>query len=316
MAPWALAMAVGFGVAAKAPVPRVLLGAFLALVPFACCAAVRVIAWGRPGPLALMAKPSDIDHGLAYVGAACVVTLMPLLVLAPIALRRTPVALAIVVAAIVHMAAIVAVGGDWMPYARLTVPVAPTLAWAAVLLAARAHPIGTGVRAAAAIALGASFIARGGTAGRRVGADRSELVREAIPVFADARRVAALDIGWVGAATSADVVDLAGVTDPEIAALPGGHTSKRVDSMFLLSRDPDLLVLYAPVGLPKSDLTSWRDAVFSRVVEARLAEDDVVARHFTPAAWLPLGDRGAGYVVLRAVRPPSPDDSLPTPISR
>ena len=87
---------------------------------------------------------------------------------------------------------------------------------------------------------------------------------DARPLLEGASRVAALDVGWVGAATDADVVDLAGLTDPEIAALPGGHTSKRVDAMFLLARDPDVLVFYRP----------------PRVVEARLEADDVVARHF------------------------------------
>ena len=33
--------------------------------------------------------------------------------------------------------AIIVVGGDWMPYARLMVPVVPSLAWAAVLIAGR-----------------------------------------------------------------------------------------------------------------------------------------------------------------------------------
>jgi hypothetical protein len=68
--------------------------------------------------------------------------------------------------------------------------------------------------------------------------------------------------------------------------------------MFLLGRDPGALLLYAAAGLPGQDLAAWRDAGYGRLVEARLAHDDVVARHFTPVAWLPLGDAGAGYVLL------------------
>jgi hypothetical protein len=116
--------------------------------------------------------------------------------------------------------------------------------------------------------------------------------------LADAHEVAALDVGWVSAATEADIVDLAGLTDPEIAALPGGHTSKRIQGRFFLSRDPDAWLVYAPEGLP-ADLGSWRQARYPRVVEARLVHDDAVARRFMPTAWLPLGTRGAGYVLLR-----------------
>jgi hypothetical protein len=113
--------------------------------------------------------------------------------------------------------------------------------------------------------------------------------------------VAALDVGWVGAATEADIVDLAGVTDPSIAALPGGHTSKRIDARLLLERDTDALLLYMPQGLPEGGTTAWREGTYGRVVEARLAADDVTARHFTDVAFLPLGSHGAGYILLRAL---------------
>ena len=50
------------------------------------CAAVRLVVFGRPAPLAVLAKPSDLAHGAIYVGAATLVVLTPLLVLAPLAL--------------------------------------------------------------------------------------------------------------------------------------------------------------------------------------------------------------------------------------
>jgi hypothetical protein len=185
-----------------------------------------------------------------------------------------------------------------MPYARLWAPVVPSLVIAALLAGEHAAALPTALRAAAAVALGALLIARGGTSGRTVGADRHALIVAARPWLAPLGRVAALDIGWVGAATPGEVVDLAGVTDPEVAALPGGHTSKRVGAMFLLARDPGALVLYAGAGVPGGDLAAWRDAAYGRAVEARLAHDDVIARHFAPVAWLPLGAAGAGYVLL------------------
>ena len=255
-----------------------------------------------PAPLAVLAKPSDVAHGLAYAGAACVVTVVPVLVLAPVAIARQPRALAIGIAALVQVAAIVVVGGDWMPYARLLVPVVPSLVYAAVLASGAAHPVATAVRSVAALALGVALLARFGTPGREVGADRAALVRDAAPWIADARaaRVAALDVGWVSAATESDIVDLGGLTDREIAALPGGQTSKRVDARFLLAREPDALLVYAPFGLPPGGLGAWTETATSRVVEARLLDEDVVARRFVATAWLPLGSSGTGYIALRS----------------
>jgi hypothetical protein len=314
LAPWATVLAVGFAavawqgsphdrrgqIATTARAGRCALAAAIALGPFCACALVRVAAWGRPAPLALLAKPSDLDHGLAYAGAACVVTIVPVLVLAPLALWRAPPALVVVVAAIAHVGAIITVGGDWMPYARLMVPVIPSLVWAAAVAAEHAHPAATALRLLLAFATSVWLLAHGGARGRRVGPDRAALVLAARAPLAGASRIASLDVGWVGAATEAHVVDLAGVTDPVIAALPGGHTSKRVDATLLLEQRPDALLLYLPHGLPAGGLASWRDADFTRGVEARLGSDDVVAEHFAPAAWLPLGSEGAGYVVLKA----------------
>ena len=92
----------------------------------------------------------------------------------------------------------------------------------------------------AAVVLGIAICATAAPQGRHVDEDRRELVARARPVLAGSRVVAALDVGWVGAATEAEIVDLAGLTDPSIAALPGGHTSKSVDLPMLLEREVDL----------------------------------------------------------------------------
>ncbi len=301
MAPWACVLAVGMTVTAGGGVARWIEAAAIALGPFTLCAVVRTLAWGRPAPLAVLAKPSDLEHGFAYAGAACAVTLVPVLVLAPIALVRQPRALTIVLAAVAHVASIVVVGGDWMPYARLMVPVLPTLTYAAALIAGDGRPAATAARSLLAGVLGVTLLARGGTSGRSVGADREALVASARPVLdgEGVRRVASLDVGWVSAATEADIVDLAGLTDPEIAALPGGHTSKRVDARFLLARAPDALLIYAPLGRPAGGIEAWPETAVQRAVEARLIREEVIAQRFGATAWLPLGTRGAGYVLLR-----------------
>jgi hypothetical protein len=305
MAPWACVLAVGAALAARQAVARVALAGLVSLGPFAACALVRVLVFGRAAPLSVMAKPSDLAHGLAYAAAASVVALAPVLAAAPLALRRSPAALVVVVAAIAHVCAVIVAGGDWMPFGRLLAPIIPSLCLAAVLAGQHSSRVVGAARAAMALGLGVWLLVRFEPVvadGRRVTADREALVALARQVLSPMARVAALDIGWVGAATDADVLDLAGLTDPEIAALPGGHTSKRVSSILVVTRDPDALVLFAPSGLPPDGLAAWDRATYGRTVEARLARDPVIARHFAPRAWLPLGAAGGGYVVLQALR--------------
>ena len=95
--------------------------------------------------------------------------------------------------------------------------------------------------------------------------------------------MAALDVGWVSAATEASIVDLAGLTDASIAMLPGGHTSKRVDTSMLLDRNVDTMIVYSDV----------------RVVELRIVRSELFDARFEKTAELPLGSRGAFYTVYR-----------------
>jgi hypothetical protein len=301
MAVWASVLAVSATLASqRRRDSSALWAAAVALVPALACAALRACVWGRPVPLAVLAKPGTVEQGLAYVVVAFAVSLVPVVALAPFALVRDRRAMAIVVAFLAHMAAVAILGGDWMPFSRLVVPVVPSLAYASVLVARRAHRGLMALRAAVAISFGATVIARGPVQqARHVGWDRAELIARARPWLAATSSVAALDIGWVGAATDADIVDLAGLTDPDVATLPGGHTSKRVGTMFLLSRRVGTILFYLPRGLPDGTLERWTEAEYSRVVEARLGLDPVLARHYAAVAWLPLGAAGAGYVLLR-----------------
>jgi hypothetical protein len=286
---------------------EVAVAAVLALAPFFVCAAVRAFAFGSLVPLSVSAKPSDVAHGLAYLGAGVVVSVGPLAALAPVAIFRglggessheRRLAAALGVAVLVHLVVIVVVGGDWMPYARLFVPVVPAALVAASELA------GSSVAGALRLALAATlglvvFVARG-PSGRQVMRDRHALVEAARPVLSQTKGVAALDIGWVSAATEAPIVDLAGLTDPEIAALRGGHTSKAVAPRVLLDRGVDELLVYttsvasAPAeGSPVDSLPGIRG------VEARLLASELVRTRFRLVGVLPLGAAGAGYVRLK-----------------
>jgi len=268
--PWALVVASGarYG---SAP---------LAFAPFAACALVRVLSFGSPAPLAVQAKPSDLAHGAVYAVAAIVVVLTPIL-----AARRphTRIAKTLVIACIVHACVVVVVGGDWMPYARLLVPIAPSLAVVFVETAKSAPAWTTNARVGIAAVLGVILAWRAAPAGRGVLADRAALVRDARPVFANAKTIAALDIGWVSAAApdGARIVDLAGLTDPTIAVLPGGHTSKHVDVPMLLDRGVDTVVIYSS----------------PRVVEQRILRTPLFGERFERTTTLALGTRGDAYDV-------------------
>src|SRR5207248_6111343 len=103
-----------------------------------------------------------------------------------------------------------------------------------------------------------------------------------------------------------------GLTDPTIAALPGGHTSKRVDAAMLLDRNVDAVLLWVARDIETVGPADWRDARFGHVTAARLAASDLFAERYAFAAALPLGDRGGGYVVLR-LRPrvTTPSEAAP-----
>jgi hypothetical protein len=297
LVPWAIIVAVGFEAVRGTTPARALLAVVMAAFPFALCCAIRVVVFGHAAPLSLSAKPSDLMHGLAYVGAASLASLAPALAFAPLALTRAErPARVLAVAGLEHVVAVACAGGDWMPYARLMVPIVPSLLLVFLFVAAHGHRLVVGARVVATFALAGYLLWTAAPAGRRVSADRERLIRDAGPYLRDARCVAALDVGWPSAATEAQIVDLGGLTDPEVAALRGGQTSKRINDYWLLGRHPDILLAYvARLDLP---LEQWRDIPFPRGLEARLASSDLLAEHFAPMAFLALGDAGAGYIVL------------------
>jgi hypothetical protein len=294
--PWATVIAVGF----SAPSPLGALGAVaLASAPFGACCLARLLAFGHVAPLAIAAKPSDVAHGLVYVGAASLAALAPLLAFAPMAIASAgrPVK-TLALAGATHLAAVAVAGGDWMPYARLIAPIVPSILL--VYVAATVHKrtlLFGALRAVLTLALGVYLLVTAAPAARHVGRDRERLVTSARPYLEHAGVVASLDVGWPSAATEATIVDLGGLTDPEVAALPGGQTSKRIDDLWLLRRQPDVLLAYTTRF--DRPLDEWRSAQLGRVVEARLAASDLLAGHFVADAFLPLGGTGAGYLVLR-----------------
>ena len=269
------------------------------LGPLLVVAVVRTYAFGQAYPLSALAKPSDLPHGAVYAVSAWLHTGPPWLVLAGLAAYRgvsirSRVA---VVAALAHCLALLLVGGDWMPLYRLMVPVLPGLILAGGELSQRSGPgFAPALRLVAALAVALNLAWSLGPSAARVGSQRAALIDGARPVLAGAQRVGTLDVGWVGAATAAMIVDFAGVTDPTVARLPGGHTTKRLPSGFLESRAIDALVLLAerPRLVPLAELAVMRG------VEARIAALDG-ASSFRPVRVLPLLGTNQGYVIYRRV---------------
>ncbi len=299
LAPWALAWAMGRAIASGESRRRIALLSAASLVPFVAIAITRAAVFGHPYPLALLAKPSDMEHGSTYAIAGLIASVVPLACMAPIALSKGhPIGRAIAVAFVVHVVVVVLVGGDWMPYARLFAPVIPGLALAYVHAgaASKLGPLVT--RTALALAIGGYFWVIVAPKGFNVMSDRARLVADARPVLADCTRVATVDIGWVSVATQSSLVDLAGLTDPMIAALPGGHTSKRVDVAMLLDREVDCAVFYVDPGLRDASLAHPETISFAHAVSERLAHNPLFEAHFRPLAKVTLGDSDRGYVVF------------------
>ncbi len=282
---------------------RTWIAPLLVVAPFCAVAIVRLAVFGRPAPLSIFAKAPDARLGLLYA-VACALLAGPPAIVAPRAFLRLPrFERALVASAFVHLVAIGLAGGDWMPLSRLVVPVLPTIALAALLLAQRAALPATCVRLALAVAGHTFVLVHVGPTAARVGADRLRVIDELRPAFTGARVVASLDIGWVGASADATIVDLAGVTDPRIAALPGGHTTKQIPVGLLDARGVDTLVLLLA---PEARVaTPWTRSRFARGVEAWIATTPGVGDAFVPVAESTLPH--LRYVVLRRPAPSRAD---------
>ena len=293
--PWAVVLAVG-RVVVVGEWPRGLPRALSwVAVPLVLITLVRFVYFGSPTPLAVLAKPSDLRHGVLYVAGALLWTGLPVLAIAPHALRRSPRAMVLVAAFIVHLVALVGAGGDWMALFRLVVPTLPSLVLVGALTAEHGAWWSTVARVAVAFAIGGTLFAVLGPDARGVAEHRRRLIEQAAPLLDGAKRVAAADVGWVGAATSADVVDLAGITDPTIAVLPGGHTTKQVSPDLLRRRDVDHVVLLLAPGVEAGE--DWTGLDFAKGVEARVA-DEAAAEGYRLEASIALGGTRQRYLVV------------------
>lgn len=298
--PWSTVVALGT-VLVQRPRPRAW---WLALAgcwgPAALVAIARRAYFGSWLPLSFVAKAPDLQHGFWYVLGAWLFAGPFWMLMAPRAVTRLPARERVLLAAIVvHSAAVMLAGGDWMPLYRLMTPVLPSALLVASALAE--HSRWPPILLRLGLACGVSLLtaSRLLPSSREVWAHRESVIQQLGPLLQGRRTVAALDIGVVGAATSAPVLDLAGLTDPIVARLPGGHTSKKVPQAYLARRGVDSLVLLLGPGAPLRE--PWYESVFARVVEQRLALYEDLAR-YGASGLVALGGTHQSYVVL--VSPP------------
>lgn len=279
------------------------------LGPSLVIVALRAQLFGSALPLSALAKPSDPETGLLYTWNAFVLSAVPWLLL-PALRERNRRAGVIVTTVLAHSLALTLAGGDWMPLFRLLVPLLPWMGFmAANVQASRTLAI---VSIVLSLSNAGWLFYHFHSDATRVVETRRGWIERGRPLLDGARKIAAVDLGWVGAASSAPLVDLSGVANRDVARLPGGHTSHRVPSAYLDAQAVDTWILRVK-GTPEttSPIEDLR-AVYA--VDHRLLRDARVLG-FQIVGTVPIERTGSAYVVLRRAPfdLPLPTNSLRQP---
>ncbi len=213
----------------------------------------RLSMFGEPMPLAFYAKQGNLEHGVGYV-VRSIPFAVPLLALAR-AISR-PRLLHAAIGLLVASVSIAFAGGDWMPGQRLFQPVFQALfVWVGmdfeVAESGDADESRDTQRVYVYSALFAGFawivanafvlLVFAVPSNFIVARSRLEPLRRAISTCSS---VALVDAGFLVLDLDVRVVDLAGLTDRDVAHLPGGHLDKRVSLAFLRAHDVDCAVLH------------------------------------------------------------------------
>ena len=205
----------------------------------------RLLWFGALLPNTFHAKPGVLVEGLEYLGAFVMygTGVVGLLAAVPAA-RRLPAARALLAVLAVVCAGVAWSGGDWMPGSRrLAEVVIGGAILSGVGLALAAGPW----RRLALLGL-AGWLAAGLLAGA-TGWDRARQVPLQARAIAEAANgtpgvdsVALADIGRLGYYFDGRILDLVGLTDPEVARRPGRHGDKAWDEAWFRTNRPALVL--------------------------------------------------------------------------
>lgn len=240
--------------------------------------AFRLALFDAPLPLSAQAKPPDLGNGAEYTLRGVLIALGGGGVYAAwLGASEGGAGPRVLFAMLIaHLVALVLAGGDWMPGFRLFAPVLPLYALlAAGPIASRLARPGHRLRGAALLAA-CAVIPLGDAALqlpsiRAAGATREQAGAELADwLGAHARRVAMVDVGYVGLRSEVEIVDLGGITDPRIGTLPGAHLDKAIDPGMLRVLAPDTIVLHASAP-PRVDPEGRLLSLAGYPVEQRVA---------------------------------------------
>jgi hypothetical protein len=256
----------------------------LAILGAVSVAGFRYVCFGAFLPLSWAAKAGTFEYGLRYASSSVLLSTSAvgawLALLGARSGRRDDRVLGF--ALLAHLLATVLTGGDWMPGYRLLVPVLPIYAWLAAVGVARLSLRRR--RLAALLLLLACVVPAADLATRLPELRASGGSRDQARALADwlrdhARRVALVDVGFLGYASGVEVVDLGGLTDPRIARMPGGHVAKHIDQAYLVERAPDTIVLHS-VSTPRVDANGQLRRLDGYDVERRVAALPLVRANY------------------------------------
>lgn len=228
-------------------------------------AAFRVILFSSPLPIALSAKGAPVSVGIRYVfvGSAFVFSVVACVLVVRFAralfrhyLTTAADALAtvadapargqaIIVFVVTALLSIAAAGGDWMPGFRLLVPLLPAITLLVVSLSWSNREF----LAIALLQLVVSSV--GGAVYASMVAESTRYYEQTAQIASKLRglrSVALVDVGRLGfELLDMDIVDLGGITDSEVAAMPGQHIERHIEASYLLDRNPDAVVLHSSI---------------------------------------------------------------------
>jgi hypothetical protein len=263
----------------------------------------RRAMFGHWLPLSVVAKPAELGNGIRYVLGG--VVLISGVVGVPLFARGMYVGRAtdrwVGIAVIATLVAVMLAGGDWMPGYRLLVPIIPLYAWVAAVGASRVGRRWLGLSViVACCALPLTSLVLQLPRARASGDDRADAgVALAEWLRAHACHVALVDVGYLVYSAKLHALDLAGITDAAIAALPGGHVSKRIPPSLIMARAPDTLILrgrqlrtLAGGQLPAN--IDWHSRT-----ERDLAHAIEITRRFRPVHVVRYADGYVYYVLQR-----------------